>query len=85
MKLLLNDGDQHIGGYGAPDLRLHRILGRAQKTLDTQMLLDPFEKQPHLPAALVQRGNGQWRERRIVGQKHQRFAHVHASLQVHQT
>ena len=76
MKLLLNDGDQHIGGYGAPDLRFHRILGRAQKTLDTQMLLDPFEKQLHLPAALVQRGNGQWRECRIVGQKHQRLARL---------
>ena len=74
MKLLFDDGDQHVSGYGAPDLRLHRVLARAQKALDTQMLLDPFEEQLHLPATLVQRGNGQGRQRRIVGQKHQRLA-----------
>ena len=74
MKLLFDDGDQHVGGHGAPDLRLHRVLARAHKTLDAQVLLDPFEEQLHLPAALVQRGNGQRRQRRIVGQKHQRFS-----------
>ena len=26
MKLLFNNGDEHIGGHGALDLRLHRIL-----------------------------------------------------------
>jgi len=76
MELLFDDSDQHVGGNGAPDLRLHRVLARAQKTLDAQVLFDPFEKQLHLPAALVQRGNGQRRQRRIVGQKHQRFARL---------
>ena len=76
MKLLFNDSDQHIGGHGTPDLRLHRVLARAQKALDAQVLLDPFEEQFHLPAALVQRGNGQRRQRRIVGEKHQRLARL---------
>ena len=44
MKLLFNDGDQHIGGHGAPDLRLHGILAGAQKTLHAQVLFDPFEE-----------------------------------------
>ena len=57
MKLLLDDGNEHIGGYGAPDLRLHRVLARAQEFLDSQMLLDPFEEQLHLPAILVERGD----------------------------
>ena len=38
------------------------------------MLLDPFEEQLHLPAALVQRADGCRRQRKVVGEKHQRFA-----------
>ena len=45
MKLLFNDSDQHVGGHGAPDLRLHRVLADAQKALDAQVLFDPFEEQ----------------------------------------
>ena len=70
-----------LPAFGAPDLRLHRVLARAQKTLDMQMLFDPLEEQLHLPATLVQRGNGQWRQCRIVSQKHQRFANIHTSPQ----
>ena len=44
MKLFFDDGNQHVGGYGAPDLRLHRVLAGSQKTLDAQVLLDPFEE-----------------------------------------
>jgi hypothetical protein len=44
MKLLLDDGDEHVRGHGAPDLRLHRVLARAQESLDAQVLLDPFEQ-----------------------------------------
>ena len=35
------------------------------------MLLDPLEEQLHLPATLVQLGNGERRQLCIVGQKHQ--------------
>ena len=69
MKLLLDDGDQHVGGHGAPDLRLHRVLAGAQKALDAQMLLDPFEEQLDLPAALVQRGDGQRRQAVLLVRK----------------
>ena len=44
MKFLFNDGDQHVGGDGTPDLRLHGVLGGTQEFLDSQMLLDPFEQ-----------------------------------------
>ncbi len=76
MELFFDDSDQHIGGDGAPDLRLHRVLARAQKALDAQVLFDPFKEQLHLPTTLVQRGNGQWRQCRVVGQKHQRLARI---------
>jgi len=69
-----NNGNQHVGGDGAPDLCLHRVLAVADKSLDTQMLLDPFEKQFDLPALFVQRGDSQRGQRSIVGQKHQRLA-----------
>ena len=76
MKLFSNDRDQHIDGHGAPDLRLHRILTRAEKLLDAQVLLDPLEEQFDLPPAFVKRCDGERRQRRVVGQKHQRFARL---------
>ena len=54
MKLFLNNGNEHVGRHGAPDLRLHCFLAVAQKLLDTQLLLDPFEEQLDVPAAFVQ-------------------------------
>jgi len=44
MQLLFDNGDEHVGGDGAPDLRLHRVLAGAQETLDAQVLLDPLER-----------------------------------------
>ena len=46
MKLLLDSCDQHVGGHGAPDLRLDRVLAGAQEALDPQVLLDPLERLP---------------------------------------
>jgi len=43
MELLFDDSDRHVGVNGAPDLRLHRVLARAQKALDAQVLFDPFK------------------------------------------
>ena len=74
MKLLLDDGNEHVGGYGAPNLRLHRVLARAQEFLDAQMLLDPFEEQLHLPAILVERGDRERGQCCVVGEKYQRLA-----------
>ena len=52
MKLLFNNGNQHVSRDGAPDLRLYCVLAVADETLDAQMLLDSFEEQLDLPAAL---------------------------------
>jgi len=40
------------------------------------MLLDPLEKQLDLPAAAIKLGDGERRQREVVGEKHQRFALV---------
>ena len=71
VKPALDDGEEHINGHGAPDLRFHRVLGRIQKTPDPQTLLDPFE---HLPTASVEGGDDRRRQGRIVGQERQCLA-----------
>jgi hypothetical protein len=45
LKTLLDNRHQHISADRNPDLRLHRTLTLAQKCLDCEMLLDPFEQQ----------------------------------------
>ena len=50
------------------------VFRHAVKRFDAQMLLDPLEEQFHLPATLVQFGNGGRRQLCIVGQKHQFLA-----------
>ena len=58
MKLLFNDGDQHVSGDGTPDLCFHRVLAVTDEAFDAQMLLDPLEEQFDLPAVLVHRDDG---------------------------
>ncbi len=67
MKLLLDDGNEHVGDDSAPDLRLHRVLAGAQETPDVNVLLDPLEEQFDLPAAFVQRGVRQGGQADVVG------------------
>ena len=45
----------------------------AEKRLDAQMLLDPFEEQLDLPTAFVELGDGQSRKLEIVGEKPEAF------------
>ena len=40
-----DDRNQHINADGDPDLGFDRVLVGAEKCLDAQMLLDPFEEQ----------------------------------------
>ena len=71
MELLLDNGYQHIDGDGNPDLSLDCVLGGPVEGLDPQVLLDPFEEQLDLPAALVNLGDREGRQGEVVGQKNQ--------------
>ncbi len=73
MELLFEGRNQHISAHCAPELGFYGVLAGAEKVLDTQVLLDPFEKQFDLPAAFVKIGNGGSWQHRFVGQKDQRF------------
>ena len=70
---LLHDGHEYINGDGDPDLSLDSVFGSTIKSLDSEMLLDPFEKQFHLPAAAIQIGNRSGWQHKVVGQKHKCF------------
>ena len=65
MKLLFDDGDEHVSGHGA-------VRAVAEEVLDAQVLLDPFEEQFDLPATLVERGDRQRWQCRVVGQEDER-------------
>ena len=71
MQTFLGNGDQNVGGYGDPDLRLDSVLAGAKEHLDAQMLLDPFEEQLHLPTLAIQAGNQFGAQGKVVGQKYQ--------------
>jgi len=36
--LVFDNRDQYVGRNGAPDLRLHRVLSRAEESFDAQVL-----------------------------------------------
>ena len=74
MQLLFDDRDQHIGTHCASDLGLHGVLACAEKVLDAQVLLDPFEEEFDLPAVLVKGCNGGGGQTGVVGQKDQSLA-----------
>lgn len=76
MKLFLDNGDQHVGGHVAPDLRFHCVLAGAEKSLNAQVLLDPLEEQLDLPAAFVQSRDRQRWQDRVVGQEDERLARL---------
>jgi len=73
LQFLFNNRDQDIGGDGAPDLRFYRVFTVAKESLNTQMLLDPFEKQLNLPTAFIQRSNRQRGQHHVIRQKDQCF------------
>jgi len=76
MQALFRGGDQHIGRYGDPYLRLHGVLAGAEERLDTQVLLDPFEEKLDLLALAVQFGNQLRFQDKVVGQKDHALAGV---------
>ncbi len=68
METLSDDGHEDVDGDGDPDLGFDGILGGTVEALDPQVLLDPFEEQLDLPAALVEPGDGQGGQGEVVGE-----------------
>jgi hypothetical protein len=66
---LANDGDEYVNRDCNPDLSLHSVLAGAKESLDSQVLLDPLEKQLHLPPRLVDGGDSKGRKCEVVSEK----------------
>ena len=65
-QFLLDDCYQNVNADGNPDLSLYCVFARAKETLDSQVLLDPFEEDFYLPAALVKLSDRQSRQSKVV-------------------
>src|SRR5260221_802438 len=68
------DAQQYEGDHGGQDLQADCVFGSAHEAPEVEMLLDPAEKQLHLPAPPVEAGDGDGVPLLIVGQHMQRLA-----------
>ena len=66
---LLDDGHQHVDRHRNPDLSFDGIFAISVECLDSQVLLDPFEEQFHLPARLVEQTDGEGGQVEVVGEE----------------
>ena len=57
LEVMFNDGNETIGDDGDMNLDADGILRLSPKSLDTEMLLDPFEKQLDLPPIFIKQGD----------------------------
>lgn len=69
MELFLHDCNQHIHRQRDPDLGKDCVFGGTVERFDSQMLFEPAEEEFHLPAAAIQFGYSNGRNREIVGQE----------------
>ena len=72
-EFLFQDRDEEVNADSNPDLGANGIVGGAVEGLDSQVLLDPFEEQLHLPAEFVEGGNAEGRKGEIIRQEDERF------------
>ncbi len=56
-EIVLNDGNEAVGDDGHVYLYADCVFGFSPETLDLEVLLDPFEKQLHLPPVFIEQGD----------------------------
>ncbi len=69
--LQLQEAQQEHGNQSGPDLSLDSIGAGAHKSLDLAELFERLEEQFHLPAVLVDGGNGRGCKFKVVSQEDQ--------------
>ena len=57
LEVVLDDGNEAVGDDGHVYLYADCIFGFSPETLDLEVLLDPFEKQLHLPPVFIEQGD----------------------------
>lgn len=68
-RLELDVGQEQEIAHRHPDLREDGVAGRAQERFDFEVLFDPFEKEFHMPAGLVDFGDGDGGQLEVVGEE----------------
>ena len=68
-QLFLQDGYQHVDRDGSPDLGLHGTGRSAIECLDPQVLFDPLEEEFHFPATVVELGDREGGQGKVVREK----------------
>ena len=57
LEVVLNDSNETVCDDGNMDLNAHRVIALSPERLDSEVLLDPFEEQFHLPPIFIKEGN----------------------------
>jgi len=57
LEVVLDDGNEAVGDDGNVNLYAYCILRISPKSFDLEVLLDPFEKQLHLPPVFIKEGD----------------------------
>ena len=66
LEVVFNDGNEAVGDKGDMNLDADGILRLSPKSLDTEMLLDPFEKQLNLPPIFIEQGDFPGFEQEVI-------------------
>src|SRR4030042_4267526 len=80
MKSLLQDGNQQINADSDPYLGFDGVGRCAVKGFESEMLLDPAEEELHLPALLVNIGDGFGGNGKDIGQVDKTFVGVQVHI-----
>jgi hypothetical protein len=65
-EFFLDNRHHNVNADGNPDLSFHSVDAGVEKSFDSQVLLDPFEKDFYSPAALVKLCNRRSRQNEVV-------------------
>ncbi len=76
LEVVFDDGDKTICDDGDVDLYSHSILAVTPESLDTEMLLNPFEEKFDLPTVTVEQGNVFCGKVEVVGVIYERATEV---------
>ena len=76
VETFFGDGDQGICGHGRPDLDFDGVRRGAKESLDTQVLLDPFEEQFDLPTLMIDGRDDRRRNSKIVCEENESLVDI---------
>lgn len=71
---LIETGDHQVNADSDPDLCAHGVLGGAEESFNTEVLLDPFKEKFDLPPTFVNGCDSQGGQLEVIGEKDKSLA-----------